>query len=221
MNQDSPLPDRDRLLEALLPHVAFDGWGGAALRHAARDLGLDPLLAADLLPEAALAQVLAFSDWADRRMLEQLVAHDQPVPRQRDRIHLAVRLRFQALEPHREAVRRALTSLALPLNAAAGLKALHHTSDAIWNAAGDGSTDYNWYSKRLLLAGVLSATTLYWLEDRSEDSTRTWDFLTRRLDQVVRLGGRLGQGVQRLLNAPDRLAQRLGRGSRKRYGMIR
>lgn len=216
----TPLPDRDALLEALLPHVPFDGWGKAALRHAAQDLALDPLLAADLLPDAPLAQVLAFSDWADRRMLAALAA-EEPPPRLRARIHQAARLRFQALEPHREAVRRGLATLALPHHALAGLQALHRTSDAIWTAAGESSTDYNWYSKRLLLAGVLSATTLYWLEDRSEDSARTWDFLARKLDQAVSLGGRAGQGLQRLLNAPDRLLQRLAGGTKRRYGMIR
>ena len=32
---------RDRLLEATLPHVIFDGWGMAALEAGARDLGLE------------------------------------------------------------------------------------------------------------------------------------------------------------------------------------
>ena len=211
------LPDRDQVLEALLPHVAFDGWGQAALRQAAADLGVDPALAADALPGGALGQVLAFSDWADRRLQQALIDHDQPVPRLRDRIQLSVRLRLELLTPHRDALRRSLAVLALPGNAPAGLKALHRTVDLIWNAAGDGSTDHNWYTKRLLLAGVVSATTLYWLEDKSEDHAKTWDFLGRQLDRVIKVGGRLGKLAGRLLNAPDRLAQKLGRGAKKRY----
>jgi len=211
------LPDRDQVLEALLPHVAFDGWGQAALRQAAADLGVDPALAADALPGGALGQVLAFSDWADRRLQQALIDHDQPVPRLRDRIQLSVRTRLELLTPHRDALRRSLAVLALPGNAPAGLKALHRTVDLIWNAAGDGSTDHNWYTKRLLLAGVVSATTLYWLEDKSEDHAKTWDFLGRQLDRVIKVGGRLGKLAGRLLNAPDRLAQKLGRGAKKRY----
>ena len=211
------LADRDQVLEALLPHVAFDGWGEAALRQAAADLGIAPALALDALPGGALGQVLAFSDWADRRMQQALIEHDQPVPRLRDRVQLSVRLRLELLTPHRDALRRSLAVLALPGNTPAGLKALHRTVDLIWNAAGDGATDHNWYSKRLLLGGVVSATTLYWLEAKSEEHARTWDFLSRQLDLVIKVGGRLGKFASRLLNAPDRLAQKLGRGAKHRY----
>lgn len=216
MQPAATLPDRDRVLEALLPHVAFDGWGAAALRQAAADLGIDPALAADAVPAGALGQVLAFSDWADRRLQAALIEHDQPVPKLRDRVALGVRTRLELLTPHRDALRRSLAVLALPGNAPAGLKALHRTVDLIWNAAGDTATDHNWYSKRLLLGGVVSATTLYWLEDKSEDHVRTWDFLARQLDGVIKVGGLLGRTVGRLMNTPDRLAQRLS-GLRKRY----
>lgn len=208
--------ERDRLIEALLPHVAFDGWGAKTLQQAAADLGMDPVLAADLLPGGGLGQVLAFSAWADRRMQQALIEHDSPVTKLRDRIHLAVRTRLEILTPHRDAVRRGLALLALPMNAPAGLKALHDTAHLIWSAAGDRSTDHNWYSKRLLLSGVISATTLYWLEDKSEDHAKTWNFLGRQLDGVIRLGGTLGRVASSFLNFPDHMAQRLGRG-KKRY----
>ncbi len=208
--------ERDRLVEALLPHVAFDGWGARTLQQAAADLGMDPVLAADLLPGGGLGQVLAFSAWADRRMQQALIQHDSPVTKLRDRIHLAVKTRLELLTPHRDAVRRGLALLALPTNAPAGLKALHATAHLIWSAAGDRSTDHNWYSKRLLLAGVISATTLYWLEDKSEDHARTWNFLGRQLDNVIKVGGTLGRIASSFLNFPDHMAQRLGRG-RKRY----
>ncbi|KJS45673.1 MAG: hypothetical protein VR70_00360, partial [Rhodospirillaceae bacterium BRH_c57] len=47
------------------------------------------------------------------------------------------------------------------------------------------STDLNWYTKRASLAAVYSATMLYWLDDQSEGSEATWDFLRRRMDDVV------------------------------------
>jgi ubiquinone biosynthesis protein COQ9 len=63
---------------------------------------------------------------------------------------------------------------------------LYRTTDAIWHAAGDKSTDFNFYSKRALLGGVFSSTVLYWLNDRSEGDQATWDFLARRIDDVMR-----------------------------------
>ena len=87
----------------------------------------------------------------------------------------------------RDAARRALSMLALPLNAALGLKLLYRMVDAMWYAAGDTSVDFNFYTKRATLAGVYSATLLYWLNDRTEGGQGTWDFLDRRLDDVMRI----------------------------------
>lgn len=215
MTEAMTTPDRDRLLEALLTHVPFDGWGPLALSHAAQDLEIDPALAAEAFPGGAAAQVAAFSAWADRRMLQALEGQDLGSLKVRHRVALALRTRFEALAPYKEAVRRGLAHFALPQHAASGLAALHRTSDAIWNLAGDGSTDHNWYSKRLLLSGVISATTLHWLDDRSEGNERTWAFLDRQIDRVVQIGGRLGKGMNRLLSLPDRLFQPGLRGRRR------
>jgi len=214
--------EQDRLIEALARQVPFEGWGEKALAHAAAAEGIDPVLAADLLPGGARQQVLAFAAWADRRMTAALTAAAPPAegehPGIRERIAQALKARFEVLQPHREAVRRGLAVLALPQNAAAGLGSVHRTADAVWTALGDSSTDWNWYSKRFLLAGVISATTLYWLEDKSEGHERTWAFLERQLERVVKLGGKLGQAVKRALSFPDRLVARAVKAGRKSYG---
>ena len=80
--------------------------------------------------------------------------------------------------------------------------------------AGDRATDYNYYTKRLLLAGVLSSTTLFWLNDRSEGHEATWAFLERRIDEVLKVGGRLGKTMKGLLDLPDRLMARRATSSR-------
>ena len=52
---------------------------------------------------------------------------------------------------------------------------------------GDRSTDYNFYTKRALLAGVISSTALYWLEDKSAGCTDSWAFLDRRIADVMKI----------------------------------
>ena len=87
---------------------------------------------------------------------------------------------------------------------------LRHSPES---AAGDRSTDFNFYTKRGLLAGVYAATTLYWLDDRSPGFEATQAFLDRRLADVMaipRLGSRVREFAARL---PDpflflRLARR-------------
>jgi len=199
---------QEALLLAALPHVAFDGWGETALRTAARVLDLDPADALNAFPGGPPDLVAAFSHWADREMLRGLEALELDEMRMRDRIATGVRLRLQALEPHREALRRSLSFLALPNNTPLASRLVWRTADLLWYAAGDKATDYNYYSKRLLLSGVISTTTLYWLEDRSEDALDTEAFLERRIDDVLRVGGRLGRTMTTLLDLPDRLFQR-------------
>ena len=201
---------REELLQASLAHVAFDGWSRTTLRAAARDLGVDPVLAFNAFPGGEAELIEAFSTWADHRMLDALAESDLAAMRVRDRIATAVRSRLELLEPHREAVRRGLAFLALPPNAALGVKCLYRTVDAIWYAAGDRATDYNFYTKRLLLAGVYSSTLLVWLNDVSEGRAETWAFLERRIAEVLEVGGRLGKAVTGVLDLPDRLARRLG-----------
>ncbi len=192
--------DREALVAALLPNVPFDGWSVAAIAAAGERAGFDRARVAELFPRGARDVVAAFSHWADRKTLEALEERDLGAMKIRDRIALGVRTRLELLTPHREAVRRALALLALPQHAPLALKLLYDTVDALWYAAGDTATDFNFYTKRALLAGVYAATTLYWLDDRSPDGAATLAFLERRLADVMalpRLGGRMRERLER------------------------
>ena len=185
---------RDTLLMAVLRDVPFDGWSGGVIAAAGGRLGIDAAEAATLFPAGARDAVAAFSRWADRAMLAALAERDLTAMKVRERIAAAVRARLAALEPHREAVRRALTVLAMPQNAPLGLRLLYETVDQMWYAAGDTATDFNFYTKRGLLAGVYAATTLYWLDDRSPGAGDTHAFLERRL-AVARNGHDVGEAA--------------------------
>jgi ubiquinone biosynthesis protein COQ9 len=201
MTEDS-LKMRDELLLAMLPHVPFDGWTATALLRGAAEAGIDMAGAGEAFPRGAADMVAHFSDWSDRRMLEALEEMDLPSMRVTERVRAAVQERLRQAEPHREAVQRSLAFLAMPQNALLGAKLLYRTVDAIWHAAGDNATDWNFYSKRGLLAGVFSATVLYWLNDRSEDNADTWDFLDRRLRDVATFGKATGKLKERFKGFP-------------------
>jgi ubiquinone biosynthesis protein COQ9 len=159
--------------------------------------------AMSLFPGGAADLVAWFSSWADRRMLAEIAGRPLETMKVRDRIATAVRTRLAVLEPHREAVRRGLGVLAMPQNAALGLRLLYGTVDAIWYAAGDTATDWNFYSKRMLLAGVMAATMVYWLDDRSPGAVETHAFLARRIDDVLsipRVTARVREAADRLPN---------------------
>ena len=184
----SRLERRDRILEAALVHVPFDGWSRRSLRAGAAEAGFDAASARRLFPGGADDLLAHLDDWADREMLERLDELDLGSMRVRERIAAAVRARLEALEPHREAVRRAIAARVVPSNAVRATRNLWRTVDTIWSAAGDVGRGLDYYTKRGLLAAVYSSTLLFWLEDRSEGCRDTWAFLERRIDDVMRIG---------------------------------
>ncbi len=189
MTTDAPhmLNEKRAILAAILPHVPFDGWSAKSLRAAMADTDLDPALAEFAFP-GGLAELIAFwSAEADSAMVAAYADEDGDGMRFRDRITFLVRARIGAIAEHREAVRRALTYLAQPQHSGRGLKCLYRTVDEMWYAAGDRATDFNFYTKRLTLAGVYSSTLLYWLDDASDDSEATWEFLDRRIAGVMQI----------------------------------
>lgn len=208
--------ERDRLLDAMLVHVPFDGWSETALRAGEGDLGEKP---ADLLfpggPHEALA---CFSRRTDRQMVAALENAD--VQGTRRRVAFAVDARLAALDPHREAVRRGLSFLAMPRNAPLGARLLYRTIDDIWHAAGDRSADFSFYTRRASLAAVVASTTLFWLDDGSADRAETRAFLDRRLRDAMRIQQARG-GLERVGRAAFGPLCVLREVARDRYGSPR
>ncbi len=166
--------ERDAALDALVAMEAFPGWTIDGLRAAA---GPDSDL---LFPGGVLDMVESWFDLVDRRM--------PPAPGERvpDRVRAVIAARLASLRPAKEAVRRGVGILIA--HPATATRVTARTIDAVWHAAGDRSADWNWYSKRAILAGVYSATLLYWMRDESDDDAATLSFLDRRLAGVGRLG---------------------------------
>ena len=171
------------ILQAALPHAAFEGWSETTLQAALTDSGLAPGLARALFPRGGIDLAVAYHQQGDRAMTEALAATDLTALRYTARVALAIKLRLTGAD--KELVRRGTTLFSLPHHAPEGAKLIWATADAIWKALGDTSNDLNWYSKRATLSAVYSATVLFWLGDQSDDNAETWAFLDRRLANVT------------------------------------
>jgi ubiquinone biosynthesis protein COQ9 len=184
---------RDNIVEAVLPEVPFDGWTWLAVEKAAVKAGYEAAMASSVFP-GGLADVLDhFADLADRWMLERLKDTDPETLRVRDRVRVAVLARFRALYPWRDAVRLSNTFWIVPTRARRAAKITWRTADRIWDWAGDTATDYNHYTKRALLCGVLVSTALAWVNDDSPGMAETESFLDRRIDGVMTIGKAVGK----------------------------
>ena len=187
--QDMDIRDQQRsaVVRAALVHIPFDGWSMASLKAGAQDAGLLASAVPGLFPQGVSEAVEFYVQLADADMAAAMADHDIEAMKIRERVKTAIKIRLQAAASHREAVRAAVSMLSMPYHARLSLKVTARTVDAIWRACGDRSVDFNWYTKRALLAGVYGTTLLYWLEDKSEGFEETWGFLDRRIEDVMRI----------------------------------
>ena len=178
---------QDKILIATLAHVPFDGWSRTALTHGVLDAGLGRDIGLGAFP-GGMVEVAAYcSAYFDRRMVDELERRKIGEMKVRDRVTVAVRVRLEMLAPHREACRRLMSFLVLPPNAGVAASSTWKTVNAMWYAAGDTATDFNFYTKRALLASVYASTVLCWLVDDSEGFADTWEFLDRRIAGVMKI----------------------------------
>ena len=192
---------RRAILAAVLKRVAVDGWTWSTVEAAAAAAGTPPATAMRAFPRGVRDVLALFAAESDRRMVAALARRDLAALAVRERIALAVRLRLEQAADHREAVRHALALRMTPAHAGALPGEVARTVDAMWRAAGDTATDFNYYTKRALLAGVYGATLLHWLDDRSPGFADSWAFLDRRVADVMRIQkarGRLDRTLARL-----------------------
>jgi ubiquinone biosynthesis protein COQ9 len=163
----------------------FDGWTKAAVDSAAAQLGIDPVQARLAVPKGQAAMIDLYIREVDRALEAWATPQRMAKLKIREKIRALVWKRLEIMGPAREAVRRGLAILAMPQNVPLALRISWRSADLMWRLAGDTSTDFNHYTKRMTLGAVYGSTLLVWLDDRSEGWADTAAFLDRRIDNVM------------------------------------
>ncbi|RZV29062.1 MAG: COQ9 family protein [Sphingomonadaceae bacterium] len=180
----------DELRLALAPTVAdsaiFDGWSDAAVKMAAEIEGVDPDVARLAFKGGPMVMIRAWIAAVDAKMALDWTTEKLAALKIRERIRTLVQYRLDAVAGQEEAVRRAIAIMAMPQNAAEGIRLGWRSADLMWRLAGDTATDYNHYTKRTILAGIYAATLTVFIDDESEGKVDTRAFLERRIDGVMR-----------------------------------
>ena len=180
----------DELRLALAPGIAdsavFDGWSEDALLMAADQLGADRDVARlAFKDDGQMGMICAWIETIDRQMILDMPAETLAGMKIRERIRSLIQYRLDAVAGKEESLRRALSIMAMPQNAARSLKTGWNSADMMWRLAGDTATDYNHYTKRAILASIYGATLAVFVGDESADKAETKAFLERRIDGVM------------------------------------
>lgn len=187
MPDPSPLEQlRRRLALAVGENAVFDGWTRQAVDSAARQLGIDPVQARLAMPKNQAGMIDLYIQEVDRGIEAWFTPERLSKLKIREKVRALIWHRLEIMGPAREAVRRGLAILAMPQNIPLALRISWRTADLMWRIAGDTSTDFNHYTKRMMLGAVYGSTLLAWLDDKSEGWADTAAFLDRRIDDVMK-----------------------------------
>ncbi|XP_012883456.1 PREDICTED: ubiquinone biosynthesis protein COQ9, mitochondrial isoform X3 [Dipodomys ordii] len=183
-----------RILTAALEFVPIHGWTAEAIAEGAKSLGLSSA-AASMFGNDGSELILHFVTQCNARLTrvleeeQKLVQLGQAEKRKTDQfLRDAVETRLRMLIPYIEHWPRALSVLLLPHNIPPSLNLLTSMVDDMWHYAGDQSTDFNWYTRRAVLAGIYNTTELVMMQDSSPDFEDTWRFLENRINDAMNMG---------------------------------
>jgi ubiquinone biosynthesis protein COQ9 len=182
-------PTLDEIRISLAPSIArnaaFDGWSIEAVHLAAAAAGIDHDVAALAFKGGAMAMIDAWIESVDLAVAERLPPDTLNAMKIRQRITSLLATRLEIMAPDREALRRAMTVMAMPQNLPKAARIGWRTADRMWRLAGDTATDFNHYTKRMILSAVYGSLLAVFVNDDSEDFADSRAFLDRRIDNVM------------------------------------
>ena len=183
------------LIKAMLTHVPFDGWTWEAMEQGAIDIGFEKektsslriKIFKNLFKNGSIDFIDVFSEMIDLEVKENYDLIDFKPERVPEKIKKIIMIRLNLCQKYKEAVRSSISLTVIPINAKTSINILYRTCNSIWRIAGDKSTDFSFYTRRISLATVYSSTLLFWLNDKSNNNIETELFLDRRLRDISKI----------------------------------
>ncbi|XP_033211839.1 ubiquinone biosynthesis protein COQ9, mitochondrial [Belonocnema kinseyi] len=185
---------KSKILSASLKFVHDYGWSQQAISAGAESIGY-PGVVHGMFRNGGADLVQHFYSSCNQELSKKLknkaLAIDADPERAKKtpevQVREAVEDRLRMLVPYKKSWPQAMALMALPPNVPTSLANLLTLVDDICYYSGDRSVDFNWYTRRVVLAGIYKTTELYLLQDSSEDQKQTWKFLERRIEDAVQL----------------------------------
>jgi ubiquinone biosynthesis protein COQ9 len=180
--QDWAESTEQALLDEALKLAPIHGWTWRATRLAGQALGLSLGETELLVPHGPADLAALLSRRHDSRALAELESVHPSNLKMRERIRRAVEARLDAAAVDEPATRRWMGHMALPQNLPLAARLTWESADALWRWAGDTATDENHYSKRAILAGILTSATAVRL---TSGRGAAMAYVDRRIEDVM------------------------------------
>lgn len=172
------MEDVEIILDSLLTQKHFPGWKTSIANTIAEELNLN------IRFNNKSELLAAYNLYIENLLFQNISELSIPNSRTSEKVKIALEVRIDILNQWKDAEIEAIRSFDLSDQ----LKYTASLSDKIWKWAGDTSTDYNFYTKRLILGGIIITSQIFWLEDSSNYSEHTKEFIQNRIDETAIIG---------------------------------
>ncbi|KAI8906325.1 COQ9-domain-containing protein [Gorgonomyces haynaldii] len=183
---------QSQVLHKALSFVPEHGFTKQALLKASDELGYTPVTHG-IFPRGPIELVEYFVETSTMNLRNTIDKTAFDKLGMTGRIRMLCLSRLEMTQPFVHQWPDAARMMLLPQNAPHTVEQLQRLVDEMWFLAGD--TSLNWYSKRMLLAGVYTSTEMYMTTDSSPGFEETKKFLDRRLMDVGTVGKTIGNAT--------------------------
>lgn len=176
---------RRKILNESKKYVVTNGWNESLFKSITKNkiFKIDEILI--LFPEGYLSLLKFYLKELNIDMTSSAINLDLTRMKTHQRIREIILLRLNIKQNEKDLIKRTYFTLLLPKHFNILLMSLYNIVDQIWFIAGDNSTDFNFYSKRAILATVYSSTVLYWINNENFEETKK--FLDKQLKKISKI----------------------------------
>ena len=185
MNELNLNSERSKILNISKKYIVKHGWNEKSFLQVCYHSTFTKEEIISLFPDKHISLLEFYLDSLNSQMTELSKNLDLVNLKTHQKIRELILLRLRKNQNEKELIERTFFTLLLPNNALISTKSLYKTVDQIWFLAKDKSTDFNFYTKRAILAAVYSTTLFYWLKNDNMDKVEL--FLDKQLKKVSKI----------------------------------
>jgi ubiquinone biosynthesis protein COQ9 len=179
------LTNKQKILNHFLETCLFEGWSNKALELAFIKAEIDVKFLPFIFENGCVDIADFFIRTIDEEMQKDVAGTDFGPMKIRDKIKNLVKIRLKINRQYKPQLQKLIQFYSHPKNIVLAFKNSYKTADLMWKIAGDNATDFNFYSKRIILTKIYIRVLLSFIKDESDNYQKTLDLLDREIEKVM------------------------------------
>jgi len=189
-NQKNHLNKRRlEILEIAKKIIPFEGWNENIMQSINDESNIAIYEIKALFPNGYKDLLKFYLSDLDVKMIKKVRGINLDNLRTHEKIYAIIMIRINNNIKEKELFRKTMFNLSMPFNTKIAISSVYKTVDHIWHLANDHSYDFNYYTKRVILAFIYSSTIFFWINDDSNNIKKVEIFLKNQIKKTSSIKG--------------------------------